>query len=223
MNMDDAIPEAKELVESVQHKLKAPPQLIVQNDNDLAIASDQIRWVQTAIKTLTEKRLSITRPLDESKKNVMAMFAMPLANLEGRKSQLNAVITAYEAAVAEQREAEQRAENERAQSQEASERSILVDGAEQALADGNIERAEALLDAADNVHVPAVNVAAAKRPGVSMKSYWSYKVTDESKIPDEFWILDEKRLGALARAEKDKLNIPGIEAVEDKQAVARRF
>ncbi len=49
------------------------------------------------------------------------------------------------------------------------------------------------------------------KSGVSGSQIWRFRIVDATKIPREYLIPDEKLLGQLARAMKDKCTIPGIE------------
>ncbi|MEA2036113.1 MAG: hypothetical protein U9O94_01290 [Nanoarchaeota archaeon] len=51
--------------------------------------------------------------------------------------------------------------------------------------------------------------------GLGIRRTWSAKIVDKSKIPLEYLIPDQTRLNALARAEKDKFNVPGVEAIHE--------
>lgn len=67
----------------------------------------------------------------------------------------------------------------------------------------------------------AVAVIPDKPQGISERVMWKYRVVDESKIPDEYWVLDEQRLGREARMHKEDLCVPGVEPVREVTMVAR--
>jgi hypothetical protein len=67
----------------------------------------------------------------------------------------------------------------------------------------------------------AVDVLADKHAGISERVVWRWEVTDESKIPDEYWVLDEARLNREVRAKKGDLGVPGVQPVQDKTLVVR--
>lgn len=195
----------------------------IASDMELLSRTNELRWTKTKAKELTEKRLSLTRPLDDSKKAIMALFAEPLEKLEALEVQLKASILTYEAAQAERRAQEQAAENERARRLEEAQKQRLLDEAEKAIAVGDVGRAETIIAKAEVAHVDPVNVATQHRAGTSIQSVWRWKVTDESKIPDRFWVLDEKKLNAVVKAEKKACEIDGIEVYEDKILAARGY
>ncbi len=60
-----------------------------------------------------------------------------------------------------------------------------------------------------------VYVAAPVVPkGMTVTVRWGYKVVDFSKIPSEYLEVNDKLLSKVAAAMKDRLSIPGIEAVK---------
>lgn len=87
----------------------------------------------------------------------------------------------------------------------------------EALGNGDTETADALVVAAQEAQTQrrAVEVPATKYAGVSMRETWHAEVVDETLIPREYWVLDMQKLNAVARALKDKTNIPGVNAVRD--------
>ena len=57
---------------------------------------------------------------------------------------------------------------------------------------------------------------------VFTRTVWNWTVIDESKIPIEYFILDEKKLNAIARAYgSKKVDIPGVQFVDSVEAVNR--
>jgi len=57
--------------------------------------------------------------------------------------------------------------------------------------------------------------------GVTQRKVWKFRVVDADKIPKEYFLLDEKRIGMEVRAGHDKVNIPGIEAYCDYTTVVK--
>ena len=59
---------------------------------------------------------------------------------------------------------------------------------------------------------PAPTVA--RTQGVGYVPEWGFRITDESLIPREYLLVDEKKIRAVVKAMKKLTNIPGIEPVE---------
>lgn len=51
--------------------------------------------------------------------------------------------------------------------------------------------------------------------GISSRKTWKWKVVDENKVPKEYWVLNEKAIGAAVKSLGGKTNIAGIEVYED--------
>jgi len=221
--------ETQELI-AVEQELKGVQDEIareiprkITNDLELKTCSNMLRWVKTKAKALNEQRLSLTRPIDDSKKRIMQMFAEPLDALNAMEIRIKGVILDYEEAVAEKRRAEQAEENARARAMELAQKKQLIAAAEKAIGSGDDELAEKYLANAETLEVAPINVAAAKRSGVSTRKVHKWKVIDEAKIPDQFWILDEKAINALVKAQGEKCKIEGIEVFEETILSARTF
>lgn len=52
-------------------------------------------------------------------------------------------------------------------------------------------------------------------PVAATRKYWKFRITDVSKIPSEYMIPDETALGRLARSQKEKASVPGVEFYYD--------
>lgn len=70
----------------------------------------------------------------------------------------------------------------------------------------NVPKAELVIPEA-----PPVVIEAPKQQGVSArKGTWDFEVVDESKVPDEYKILDRVKIGKVVRALGEQTNISGI-------------
>lgn len=50
-----------------------------------------------------------------------------------------------------------------------------------------------------------------KTSGISTRKIWTFSITDEALLPRDFLIPDTKKLGEIARKEKEKASVPGVE------------
>ena len=78
--------------------------------------------------------------------------------------------------------------------------------------DGHGQRAATIL--AEPIEAPPIVLPAAvpKVEGVSTRTDWKFRVVDASKVPDEYKLVDEVKIGKVVRALRESTNIPGIEA-----------
>jgi len=57
-----------------------------------------------------------------------------------------------------------------------------------------------------------------KVQGVQFRTVWKYRIKDREKIPSEYWLIDEVKIGAVVRSLKREGEvIPGVEAYAEKQ------
>lgn len=77
-------------------------------------AAEDLGGIKAKIKQLTETRMSMTRPLDESKKRIMELFAGPLKVLEQAEATLKGALITWNEAERKRIEAERRAAEEAA-------------------------------------------------------------------------------------------------------------
>lgn len=213
--------ETQSFLATVQAEAESVRAVMIFNDEELKHYSDSLRSIKTRLKELTELRLSMTRPLDESKKSIMGLFAPVIEKMEGAERTIKAAMVEYEASVQESRRKEQEEANRIAQEREAAMRAELAAKAELASRDGRPELAQTYERKAAEVHITPVNVAASKRPGVAMRSIWKFRITDASKLPREYLMPDETKIGGVVRALKGDCQIEGIEAYEEKVVSGR--
>lgn len=72
-------------------------------------------------------------------------------------------------------------------------------------------------------HVPQVPAAQTVPTvgGLSSRSTWKCIVDDESLVPREYLIPDQKALDAAAKRMKENFNVPGCRAIEDQNKIVR--
>lgn len=179
--LPQAIPNSAAMMDRSNKLLAFVKSLTITSPEDLREAADELARIKGRIKDLTDMRMSITRPIDEAKKNAMAVFAGPTQVLEQAESILKTTIGTYQAeqerkareaqaaaerearrqrdeaeAKAREAEAKARAETERIQREADEKAAALQAEAEAAAASGNEEQAAALQAQAEEVTSVAV-------------------------------------------------------------------
>ena len=66
------------------------------------------------------------------------------------------------------------------------------------------------------VVVEPVKVAAPAKTATVFQTRWKARVVNASLVPDEYWVLDEQKIGAVARATKGAIKIPGVEIYSER-------
>lgn len=155
-------------------------------------------------KLLCQRKKVITDPLDRSER-------------EDKRR-----MSDYAKAEEQKRQAEQRRLQAEADARAAREREVLerkAAAAKRPETQQKYAEAAAQVMPAPVIHVP---VETPKVQGIQTRTVWRYRIVDVSKIPDEFLVVDEKKLAAYARAMKQAAHVPGVEFYSEQEIAAGR-
>jgi len=170
-----------------------------------------LKEVKAKAKALTAKRMEMTRPLDDSKKKIMAMFKPVLDRLGDLESLAKKTIVAYQSKIERLRieeQAKREAEERRLREEQEAKAQALVDA-------GFTDVAEAVQ--AEEVEQPEpVELPRAKPAGLTERTYWRFRITDENMIPREFLMVDNVKIKKVVNELKEATAIPGIEVYSEK-------
>jgi hypothetical protein len=193
-------------------------------------AAGILRSVKAMAKEAEDERKKITRPLDEAKDAVMALFNPIKTRLENAESVLKNAILTY----SQEQERKRRIEEERlakeAKEREEKEKARLLKQSEKALESGNLDKAVDLEQQAQEHHVPAPTIASPvqKVAGLSYKTVWKARIIDYKKIPIEMLFTNDAQkeahqsyFNALSEKTKGSLPIPGVEFYYEKNVASR--
>lgn len=176
------------------------------------------RWrakINAEIKRLNDERLTLTRPLDDSKKRIMALYAAPLQLLEAALQTYGRKIIAYnEAQAVLARKAQAKLEAEAAK-----ERARLQEIADKAAAKGQEDKAEQFQMRAAAVVAPIVQTEAPKVAGTQFREVWKHEVTDPARINAPFMEPSEVKIGKVVRSMgQDAVSVvgPGLRVWSEK-------
>lgn len=215
--------------------------IVIDSPEMYGIAGTELVNVNKALAELEERRMRITRPMDEAKKEVMALFKPATDQLSGLKASISgAMLTwkrAEDARIAQERaEAERKHAEERERlEQEARDLAAKAEAATGKKAATLHQKAQEAADAAALAEVSAPLVAAptAMASGTSTATRWVVGTIDLLTLvqaaaanPDAYLpylVADAVKLGALATALKKDAKVPGVtfEAVESIRASRR--
>lgn len=83
---------------------------------------------------------------------------------------------------------------------------------------------EALILLGQEIETPPVILpeTAPKVPGIVARSVWKFRITDPSKVPCEYHMIDEAKIGRVVRATEGKIEIPGVQTYEEKEIAVRK-
>jgi len=242
-------PDAGELLESAVTVLTISTAIDIASPAMYDLAAEQLRDVKDAIKTHTERRLGITRKMDDLKKDVMSLFTPALTKLEEAKTYLEGAMLSYNRRIEEERRIEQKKlddaanaakkrleEEARRVQQEAENLAKQARGAkakeEAAAAVARAaEEAEAIRLTASVVVAPQAAVQAPIAAGTSTRKTWKGRCDDKLALvkfvaehPEYISLLevDTTALNSLAKSQKENMKVAGCVAFEDIGITSRR-
>lgn len=200
--------------------------LTITTAEEMGASGDLLKTIKGRQKALSDLRLSITRPMDAAKKQVLELFQPTVDRLATAERTIKGAVLTYTQEQARlQREAQDKLDADAAK-----EREHLLKQAEAHRETGRDGRAETLEQRAETVQAPTVAPAETPRGAVHIRTTWHAEVTDlaalaeacaEGRAPLELIQPDMATLNAQARTFKDKLAIPGVKAVAEEGVTAR--
>lgn len=176
--------------------------ITIDNPSSQQLATTWLGFIAKSIKRLEERRIFFTKPILESKKNIDNEFKTLIAPLEDLSRVLKDKLLGYSTYLKQQ----------------------------------HIVRVEEMSAMAKDLGLPMPeqvesSVVATRTPlGSSyVVKRWAWKVVDETKIPREYFMLDEKKINAMMRAHQKTvhgvssmdLRIEGIEFYQEDDIAVR--
>jgi len=190
--------------------------VIVNNQDDYQYAVEVLRGIKELKKKFDDRYMPIKIKTYEAYKlamNNIKDYEVPLNEAERTiKSSMSIYVS--------KKEAERQAEANRIR-KEAEERAREL--LKKDLEECGLNKKEAKEEAAKiEVETPEIKIEdETKVSGISYRENWKFTIEDVSKIPREYMIPDEKKIGAIARAMKGNIEIPGIKIFSEKVPVIR--
>ena len=223
--MENLLPaNIKTFLEIIELEADGIVEVTIKNDDEMKGISNLLRSIKTRAKELNDKRLEITRPIDDSKARIMGLFRPIEDKLKKAEVIIKQGILSYEKKIAEENRRLQEEANRLAKEAEERRKAAIVKDAETALEQGKPELAVAYIEKAEAVFVAPINVAKERRPeGISTVRVWKYEILDPLLIPREFLIVDETKLQKYATAMRETAKVEGVRFYEDTIISAKRF
>ena len=190
----------------------------VTTDADLETAGELQTRISKALKTLEAERKSVTAPLDDMKKQVMAEEKKLAKPLSDELARLKALTSAYATECARRIEEERRRREE--EERRAAEAAVAAEDADPF--GFNATPAEAI-PAAQPLPVPAMPRTSANR----MTVRWDFEILDANAVPRELCSPDEKKIRAFMASKKaenykaDEIRVAGLKFTATVQVQSR--
>lgn len=168
---------------------------------------DMIKEVKETFDPICEKAFAAHKEATGKR----AKYLDPLTTAQKSVKQL---MSAYDEEQEKIRKAEEDRLRKIAEDEEKERRLAEAIAAEQS---GNKEEAEAIIE--DPVYVPPVVVPKAvpkMQGGPVYRSIWKFRIKNPALIPREYMMPNEVMIGGVVRNSKGVINIPGVEAYEER-------
>lgn len=185
-----------------------------------AHSAEDLKKIKAKAKELDTMRKSLTKPLDESKKRIMAFFKKPLTLLGSAESAIKSAMINWQQEQEKIRLAEEKRLAE-AQRKETERLARLAAAAEKR---GDEQKAEEFKGRSTVVESAVPTVVSKVQPisGINKVEVWKFRIVDATKIPREYMMPNEVSLGQIARATKGSVKIEGIEFYSEETIRAGR-
>jgi hypothetical protein len=187
---------------------------VIRNTADYTACAELWKAGRDMMDAISEAYDSIIAATHKAHKEAVAKKKSFYDPVEEATRKVKGLMAAYDTERERERQAEQRRLEEEARARE-SERKLAE--AIRAEADGNQAQAYAIL-AEPVVVAPAFVPKAVPKieGGPVYREVWKFRIVDAALIPREYLIPDEKKLGAMTRALKGAMRVPGVEAYPEK-------
>lgn len=196
------------IADAARQKLDAARLEVIRNDVDYEVYANKLKDAKARKQIVESGYEQHASPLQKAL-NAIRAFWKPAIDIIQQECDLRArALGEYNnKKVAEQRRLQQLADEETAR-----QRRALESRATKAAERGQDEKAVALQQQADMTVAPVVRTAAPKIKGQSVREVWQFQIEDASKIPREYLMPDEPKLGRFARAMKADAvgKVPGV-------------
>lgn len=180
-------------------------------------STDEIRQIKARQKELQSRKDSVIKPINEALRKARELFKPAETALAEAETVVKHEIARYSA----EEEKKRRQEHARLEEQARKEREKKLEQARTAEVAGKSERAAVFLEQAATTVSPVAKAAVPKAEGVSFVERWKFEVKDPSRVPRQYLMVDEKKIGQVVRALKGDANIPGVRVYAVRDVSAR--
>lgn len=221
MKLEIAAPNEQELILQSKSLLDMAKMYVIDSPEMYQLAGDELKKIKAKTKELDAQRKQITKPLDDAKAAVMALFKKPLEALTQAEGVLKNSLLSFDREQERKRQEEEKrlreiakAEQERLQAQaKAAEEEArkLREAGKKEEAEQFAAKAAIIETSSYSIPVPIVAATSTKVSGISKRTIWKARVVKKEAVPMEYMEPNQSALDKVAQATKGAIQIPGIE------------
>lgn len=186
--------QTRELMDKAQIIVREAKEIVVQDKDSLTAAVNFLGKIASAKKEVDSRRRFFVDPLNQQVKNINDLFrdySDPLGEAD-RIIRNKVLIYQAEEARRVAEEQQKALEEAKAQAEEASKHPT-----------------EEFIPIPINIVEEPEKTVRAGAGSATTRQVWTFKIVDSSRVPDEYKVIDEKKIAAVVRA--GVRNIPGVE------------
>ena len=215
--------QVKEQSAEAENMLIQAKDMTVINNEQYTNAAEILKRLKAESKRLDADRKSFTKPLDDLKKKIMERYKPVIDKLNFAYTEINNKMMSFEREQERKRIEAQRKLEEEAREKERKEKEKLEKAAKRAEKKGDIDRAEELRETKEQVHEQAgeIQSSISKISGINIRKDWDFVVIDKKQVPEEYKIINEKALRAMAKTTKGTAQIPGVKFIQKDTRVTK--
>ena len=202
--------QKKEIEQSTKALVARATKFQITDPASLQKSSGILSDIATAKKRANDLRFSLTKPLDESKKRIMALFSPFIDQFEKATKIIKDKVRDY---YFEQEEKARQAEKERLLAEAKREEEI------QKAQEEDREPVVEEIPVIPEVKVPEKTVKGVAGGSMTVKKIWKFTIVDEKLIPNEYRIVSEQLINEAIR--NGAREISGVKIYEDKVVSVR--
>lgn len=193
------------LTTQVSEIVSTADSLIVNDENDYITATDLLSLISKINKKLEEKRKELVKPYNEQVKKINDFFKGYTEPLDRANRTVKQKALTYK-----QDQERKRQEEERA----------IREALEKARKEAESQNKEVDIPAAETVVIPKLIPTVRAGLGTStVKKVWTFAIEDETKIPREYLMVNEKKIREAIR--KGIREIPGVRIYQEEELAVR--
>ncbi len=202
--------------QNVELKVQESKTVIINNQSDYLNAVEMLKGIKALRKKLDDRY----KPIQEKTKEANQLALQNIRDYQVPLNDAERTINSSMGKYVTKKNKERKAEEDRIKKiAEEKERADIKKDLEEC----GLDKKEAEQEAEKmEVVVPDVQIQdETKVENLSYRTNWYFLIEDVSKIPREYMIPDEKRIGNVARTLKGTITIPGVKIYSEKRPILR--
>lgn len=200
--MSTATPSVQESKQLIDAATRLPPALT--SPDEEAATIELLAAVKKEIKKVKATKDLFAKPLRDQVAAINAMFAPYLERLDGIAEQADALVIEW-------RKTKMMLEAKK-------EREQIEKEAKQAVREGDVSSLQSLQQEHQAVSEVAPKKIETNYGNAHFRKYWRFEIVKDSLIPDEFWMVDEKKIKA---AIETGAIVPGVRSWQEDKPIVK--